>query len=343
MSYTKTTWVNDTEPAINATNLNKIEQGIYDNNTNIGDLTSLTTTADTDLVSAINEVDAQADDSTAKLDGTKVAGDMVVDSIRTKNMLDTQQCFVASGNITIQDCTNGVIDIQGISGYYSRVAVKVIVKPNTNYTIKYKAEITSGSNDPVCAIKKLDNSTNIDTATGTGYKTITFTTTEAGVYVNFFATQSANTGRIKYSEIQLEEGSSATDYEKNQNLNIENGIWKNISSSVGVSTTQMPNLLLHSAYAKKVGNMVSLNIILKTSTEIPTGVNLNACCWLNNNAYFPNCTLISYCMTNDNYDYPDWNGNTGENIAFLRVQNDGQIIVRTKKTGQKVIVIHITY
>ena len=31
MAYTKTTWVNDTTPAINATNLNKIEQGIEDN------------------------------------------------------------------------------------------------------------------------------------------------------------------------------------------------------------------------------------------------------------------------------------------------------------------------
>ena len=30
MSYTKTTWVNDSEPALDQDNLNKIEQGIYD-------------------------------------------------------------------------------------------------------------------------------------------------------------------------------------------------------------------------------------------------------------------------------------------------------------------------
>ena len=30
MAYTKTTWVNNSTPALNATNLNKIEQGIYD-------------------------------------------------------------------------------------------------------------------------------------------------------------------------------------------------------------------------------------------------------------------------------------------------------------------------
>lgn len=35
MAYTKTNWVNDSTPAINAGNLNKIEQGIYDNSIKI--------------------------------------------------------------------------------------------------------------------------------------------------------------------------------------------------------------------------------------------------------------------------------------------------------------------
>ena len=41
MSYTKTTWVNDQAPAINATNLNKIETGIFNNDAM---LTSILTT-----------------------------------------------------------------------------------------------------------------------------------------------------------------------------------------------------------------------------------------------------------------------------------------------------------
>lgn len=63
MSYTKTIYENGTTPAINAANLNKSEQGIYDNDarsttnaTNIGTLSNLTTTSKTNLVSAINEV-----------------------------------------------------------------------------------------------------------------------------------------------------------------------------------------------------------------------------------------------------------------------------------------------
>ena len=35
MSYTKTTWQNDQAPAINATNLNKIETGIFNNDAKI--------------------------------------------------------------------------------------------------------------------------------------------------------------------------------------------------------------------------------------------------------------------------------------------------------------------
>lgn len=58
MAYTRTTWEN--EPSentpINASNLNKIEQGIYDNSVNIGNLTNLNTTEKNNLVGAINEV-----------------------------------------------------------------------------------------------------------------------------------------------------------------------------------------------------------------------------------------------------------------------------------------------
>ena len=62
MAYSKTVWVNDNAPALNATNLNKIENGIYDNAENVDDLLegliNLDTTAspgttDGDLYAAI--------------------------------------------------------------------------------------------------------------------------------------------------------------------------------------------------------------------------------------------------------------------------------------------------
>jgi hypothetical protein len=39
LAYTVTTWVNGTAPAVNATNLNKIETGISDNDTAITEKT----------------------------------------------------------------------------------------------------------------------------------------------------------------------------------------------------------------------------------------------------------------------------------------------------------------
>ena len=59
MAYTKTNWVNDSVPAINAGNLNKIEQGIYEahqKTDTIGDLSDLDTIDKSSIVNAINEV-----------------------------------------------------------------------------------------------------------------------------------------------------------------------------------------------------------------------------------------------------------------------------------------------
>lgn len=53
MSYTKTTWANG--DVINAQKLNNLENGVYANDTNIGDLSDLDTTEKNTLVAAINE------------------------------------------------------------------------------------------------------------------------------------------------------------------------------------------------------------------------------------------------------------------------------------------------
>lgn len=54
MAYTKTNWT-DTTP-INTTNLNKIENGIAENDTAIGNLSNLNTSSKDNLVTAINSV-----------------------------------------------------------------------------------------------------------------------------------------------------------------------------------------------------------------------------------------------------------------------------------------------
>lgn len=61
MAYIKTEWENSpsTKTPINANNLNKIENGIYTNSVNIGELTDLSTETKENLVEAINETNTK--------------------------------------------------------------------------------------------------------------------------------------------------------------------------------------------------------------------------------------------------------------------------------------------
>lgn len=76
MSYIKTTWENEPSEStpINASNLNKIEQGIYDNSLGvetIGNITDLDTTDKTSVVNAINEVNGNLPKITSLWSGSK--------------------------------------------------------------------------------------------------------------------------------------------------------------------------------------------------------------------------------------------------------------------------------
>lgn len=54
MAYTKTVWVNDEKPAINADNLNKIEQGIEDAQTAVSTETTSRQAADTQITGRVS-------------------------------------------------------------------------------------------------------------------------------------------------------------------------------------------------------------------------------------------------------------------------------------------------
>lgn len=114
MSYTKTNWVNDTEPAINATNLNKIEQGIYDNDVAISE--KIDNTYGTSQTKGYSQEYVNN-----RFDGTKPMGDIVVDSIRSKNLFDKNRLWNAWINAQgdlVESASNRVsdyIDIHGMS------------------------------------------------------------------------------------------------------------------------------------------------------------------------------------------------------------------------------------
>ena len=61
MAYSKTVWVNDNAPALNAVNLNKIENGIYDNANNVDDLLDGLIDIDTSAASGTTDGDLYAE------------------------------------------------------------------------------------------------------------------------------------------------------------------------------------------------------------------------------------------------------------------------------------------
>lgn len=366
MSYTKTQWNNDTAPAINETNLNKIEQGIYDNDSHIGDLsdlettaqndlvsainenvssigdlTTLTTTANTDLVSAINEVDNNTNTNTSSIDnledmtnGTKPMGDIIVDSIRTKNMYnalsDLQNLILnSSGGLT-----------QG-TGYVTSVYIKV--KPSTDYTISkvINTAITDPSIDNTMRIGYFTSSKTFisrPTSTNNPYSV----TTPANCEYVRISYQHTISGQEYCYNVQLEEGSTATAYSPYQELNNQRNEWTDISASITVYPSVIPGIQVSSAMAKISGGITTLKLIFRTQNGIPAYSNLGAFAVIDDKNFRTSYSYTTFCRTNNNYDYPIWDGDA-ENIAWLRVSSTGEIQIRTKVTGQKAICIDLTY
>jgi hypothetical protein len=97
MAYIKTTWENEPSEStpINASNLNKMEQGIYQNSLKadqIGDLSNLKTTEKSDLVGAINELKGNEEYSTTEaktnkiyIDGKPIYRKVVTGTLPTTN------------------------------------------------------------------------------------------------------------------------------------------------------------------------------------------------------------------------------------------------------------------
>lgn len=118
MVYIKTEWENSpsTKTPINADTLNKIENGIYMNSVDIGELTDLTTTNKNSVVEAINEINTKVSiDPLSIFDSTKlelkttdnkneitvINNKIVIINLTFKNLVKfTSKTYVDIGNIT---------------------------------------------------------------------------------------------------------------------------------------------------------------------------------------------------------------------------------------------------
>lgn len=124
MGYTKTTWVDGSTPAINATNLNKIEQGIYDNDQHIGELSNLETTTQANVVGAINELEGRFDYSTNEIRvGTWINSKPVYRKVVNKSVSSGSSSFPKS------DVSSDMDQVLSIRGFVIQSSGNVAIIP----------------------------------------------------------------------------------------------------------------------------------------------------------------------------------------------------------------------
>lgn len=162
-SYTKTVWQDlpNTTTPVNATNLNKIEQGIYDNsediatiNTNIGDLADLETSDTSSLVDSINSLTPEVlfentSGTSSSITISNINSFKYIDvcsvcngyhnttRIYKENYTNTNNIisFYTQGNVFIIYCNNWSFSgdvFQRVSGYYLYMVSSGVREISTN-------------------------------------------------------------------------------------------------------------------------------------------------------------------------------------------------------------------
>lgn len=193
MAYTKTNWQDlpNTTTPITATRLNNMESGIENND--------------------------------KRLNGTIPAGEMIVDSIRSKNMFNKNSMVYSDRGFLPFDTSSTKIGDYGGSGTY--ILLIKLVEGKT-YTIskmaagRFRAGFTN-TPTPALNVDGVITSRTSNNDTGTS---ITFTVPTGSPYFvcNFYSSDQTADVNAGYSNIlnsiQIEEGSQATPYMPYQNL-----------------------------------------------------------------------------------------------------------------------------
>ena len=134
----------------------------------------------------------------------------------SKNLLNTEAEYTNTHSSVI--ASSGTLNITNL-GNWVRVRYANVSLSAGTYTLNTNFINSSGSTIRLYAYK-LDGTTLINSTTATtstsGTQTLTFTTDENGVCIDIYSNASANTNNanVIFNNIQLEEGTSATEYEQ---------------------------------------------------------------------------------------------------------------------------------
>lgn len=139
-TYTKTAWANGTSPAINATNLGKIEDRLYDLTEEAITPTSLTTTTATQEITSLPSTALKS-----RLDVT-LQGNTYVNVVKNGNFANGTTNWSALPSSSLS-ATNNTLTITGIGSYTSSTCYQLhnidLIKQNDKIYIKSYARVTN--------------------------------------------------------------------------------------------------------------------------------------------------------------------------------------------------------
>ena len=314
MSYTKTTWVNNTTP-INDTNLNKIEQGIYDNSLVVDAVTNTLNPTDTETYKTAELTEGQITDAigvgdvelkgqteqdgtptpSAPVDVNVVSGSNVI-GIYNKNIINVENFETTAYGITVTKKGN-VWEINGTATANNTFKLIPIIQSTLSGQYALTANYISGTKSGTANFNLRDNTSdsalfNVNLTTSNTTNTATLNNkVKYGIYI----ASGATFNNYKFSP-QLEVGGTSTTYEPHQGKELHLDLGKNLFNednylantginSDGTIATSNNNSLFYIPikYGKKytisfVDNGVSGNILYGFSNDKPV---LNGTCTYN--------------------------------------------------------------
>lgn len=218
MSYTKTNWVNNTTP-INETNLNKIEQGIYDNSLVVDAVTNKLNPTDTETYKTAELTEGQITDVIGVND-IIIKGQTEQDGTPTPSApVDVN---VVSGSNVIKTSNKNLFNKDTVvnqSNYNGSVGQVISIGTNTNtfrcpIFKKISDKITISANDTSATMRILLLDKDYKILSTTVYTTLprTIDTSNCEFIAIFFD----GTTITVNNNIQIEQNSTATTYEPHQ-------------------------------------------------------------------------------------------------------------------------------
>ena len=211
----------------------------------------------------LGNMDTGIKENNKMLNGTTPAGNMIVDSIESKNLFNYESIFPATtsvGGTDIEYSTLATITEVGknyikfkVADVWKGIACDFIeIEPSTSYTISYQS--SKGQNEQFIKVCFYDNNKTFISDNAINGSLLTSTSPASAKYMRIVLENINTTAdEITFSEIMVEKGTSATTPTTHQNLENTKGVWIELEPKTGFAHFQYGHLKI-----SKKNNIVTI-------------------------------------------------------------------------------------